>query len=116
MSDYSESEIRRFRNQIVSEYHVYSKDSVLEPIVNAVIEEAAEVAYSAGMNGMHSDNGASSMIEELKMFLQGVAYGRTSDSDNLGAYRKIYECIKRDENPEYKEYLRLKVLFENNDD
>lgn len=116
MSDYNQQEVRRFRDRISSEYHVYSKDAVLKPIVEAVIEEAAETAYNAGMGGMHSDNGASQMITELKVFLQGVTYGRTSDSDNLGPYRKIYACIKRDEDPEYKEYLRLKALFENEDD
>jgi hypothetical protein len=116
MADYNQSEIRRFRDRISSEYHVYSKDAVLKPIVEAVIEEAAETAYNAGMGGMHSDNGASQMVDGLKMFLQGVAYGNSHDADNLGTYRQVYRDIQRKEDPDYKEYLRLKALFEDEDD
>lgn len=112
MPNYNQSEINKFTKDLECVKTIYEGDPVLDAIVKHKIDEAAEDAYNAGMGGYHHDGGARASIQQLKIFLQGVQYGETRDTENLGYYLELHETLNRENDPEYKEYLRLKALFE----
>lgn len=90
---------------------IIENHEVLGPIVQAEVTRAAGAANDAGFGGRHDDGGAQQIMEKLKGFLQGVAFGSSNDTDNLGEYGKVYEKMKRENDPKYKEYLRLKEIY-----
>lgn len=98
-------QLSRFTSLIIENHEV------LGPIVQAEVTRAASAANDAGFGGRHDDGGAQQIMEKLKGFLQGVAYGSSHDTDNLGEYGKVYEKMKRENDPKYKEYLRLKEIY-----
>ena len=105
-------DVAKYSSRLDGLADVIAGDPVLSMIADAVVVKAAEANYNAGMGGEHGDGGAGMVIEKLKAFLQGVEYGASRDADNLGDYAHLYAHLKRERDPEYLEYLRLKEIYE----
>lgn len=77
-------------------------DKVLTAIVELVRKAAADARSNAGYSGSWDDGGASRMERDIEFYLMGRSGLIPPDWKK---YQKLLD-------PEYKEYLRLKNKFE----
>lgn len=82
--------------------------SDLNLLREAVRKSAKAARDDAGYGGRHDDGGASRMEEQLRYFEDGMTFAMTGKSQMYGV---TLEKLKRENDPEYKEFLRLKEKF-----
>ena len=74
--------------------------------IQLMLKHAAQCRADAGMNGEHHDGGAGSIEAQVEAFRAGLL-GNVPD-----IWKTVLIKMTREENPEWKEYLRLKAMFE----
>ena len=77
-------------------------------VVKAVKISAQNARDDAGYGGRMDDGGASAMEQRLDAWLDGIAFAQTGRTK---LYSNILEQARKENDPEYQEYLRLKEKF-----
>ncbi len=87
-------------------------EMTLGKLESAIIEIAENLANDAGMSGSHSDGGASSLINNLKLFKKGLSYSRDYCEGMMLTVPTEFVIYLKHYDPEWKEYQRLVKKFE----
>ena len=82
------------------------KESFLKSITDLVLKEADEIKEAAEYNGSMTDNGAGRMRKEVDFFWCGFHGVIPPD------WKEFADQVKKNEDPEYQEYLRLQKKFQ----
>ena len=78
----------------------------IERLINFILKKADNVQESAGYNGSWDDGGAARLREEVKFYRYGLL-GEIPEE-----WKKHIVEYRRENDPEYDEYKRLKEKFE----
>jgi hypothetical protein len=79
---------------------------LIEKVIKKVEEYAEEQAYDAAMEGAMNDGGRSRTLDSIKFYRCGL------DNQIPVEWEGFIKEINREEDPEYKYYLKLKEKFE----
>lgn len=79
---------------------------VVGDIIELAIEKAAGKAYNAGMSGSWGDGGASSFIDSVRAWVDGLENRIPTEFDDL-----LHEHLKAKNPDEYAEFLRLQEKY-----
>lgn len=80
-------------------------------LIKKVVHEAAEAAkLDAAYGGHHHDGGARVSIAKFETWLDGFNCGQRGCVSTL--YDHIVQDSRKEADPEYQEYLKLKERFE----
>lgn len=74
---------------------------LIDKLIPLILKHAEESKFDAGMSGRWDDGGASRLEEQVKFFQYGMH----------GQIPPEWEVYKKELDPEYIEYLRLKRKF-----
>ena len=74
---------------------------LLDKLMQKVLEDAADRRVGAGQSGSFGDGGATTLEEQVKFFRYGLS----------ASVPQEWEPYKKQLDPEYIEYLRLKRKF-----
>ena len=77
----------------------------IKGFVDFVRKVAAQKRMDAAYGGFHSDHGASELETRLECWVNGI------DGAIPKVLQSYYDEFQRDQDPEYKEYLRLQKKF-----
>lgn len=91
----------------ISENTKYKLGILAEKIADA----AARVCKNEAYGGGRTDGGAGEAVKAFITFLEGFLYALGIEVAD-GTYQKMLADISKQSNPEYKEYLRLKAIYE----
>lgn len=80
----------------------------IELIRQTLTSTAKEMRESAALGGGWGDGGASKMLSDFEVWLDGVNFALTGETNE---YKEIIDKHTKDNDPEYQEFLRLKEKF-----
>ena len=78
----------------------------LKEVMELILDDAEERRQNAGFNGQHSDGGARELEEKVEIYRHGLEGSFPTE------WVKYVKQYKKENDPEYKMYLRLKEQFE----
>ena len=82
---------------------------MLKELIITTAINAGNRAVSAAYNGSWGDDGASKIVNDLSIFLEGIQFASTGKTKLYAEFIKEYNAKK---DPEYEQYLALKAKFE----
>ena len=85
-----------------------TKEEIIKLIKSTVEESAKNSAENAAYAGSHHDGGASRMLTDFTIWVDGVEFATTGKTKQYG---HIVDKAEKMADVEYQEYLRLKEKF-----
>lgn len=87
---------------------LYDVSQLVRQIEAAVKKSAHSARENAAYAGSFGDGGASQMEDKLRYWLDGIKFAQTGETTT---YKSMVDQFKREQDPEYQTWLKLKEKF-----